>query len=156
MRYGLILTLAAAITAIDQYVKHLVVAALRFNDVIPVNSFLNLVHVRNKGAAFGFLNNPDTHWQVWFFLGTTLIALVVIFFLAKKASAKDYLLFIALGCICGGALGNGIDRVTQHSVIDFLDAYYKNWHWPAFNIADVAICLGAIIMLTLVFRKEEM
>ncbi len=143
MRYKIIFALAALLAALDQVVKYLVDAALDPYTVVPVTSFFNLVNVRNRGAAFGFLNDPSITWQFWLFLGVTLLAVGVIVFVAKGARDKDKLLFVALGCIMGGAVGNLIDRIRFRAVVDFLDFHYAGWHWPAFNVADIAICVGA-------------
>lgn len=113
-------------------------------EVIP--GFFNIVHVLNKGAAFGFLNDNSITWQTTFFVCTALVAIGVIFYLLKD-TCTDRWSVGALGCILGGALGNLTDRIRYGFVVDFLDVYYKNWHWPAFNIADIAICVGVALLL---------
>ena len=152
MRYRIIFGLAAAIAALDQASKFIVARAITHYEIIPVTGFFNLVNVRNYGAAFGFLNDPDMNWQFWFFLAATILAVGIIVTLAKKASDQDKTLFFALGCILGGAVGNLIDRVRYRAVVDFLDFHYAGWHWPAFNVADIAICIGAGLTALLIWR----
>lgn len=144
-RYQLMLVLAAVCLVLDQVTKWLVEAFIPFNqgfNVIP--GLFDLVHVRNRGAAFGFLNRPDIDWQFWLFLCATAVALGIILNTARTIR-YDRPLFIGFGLIVGGALGNLIDRVRLRAVVDFLDFYVGVWHWPAFNVADIAICLGALL-----------
>lgn len=153
-RYAIIAAVAAAVTALDQLTKAWVLTAIPHYTLIPViDGLFNLVHVRNRGAAFGFLNRHDISWQFWLFLAATALAVVVVTALAKHATAREYGFFTALGLILGGALGNLIDRVRFREVIDFLDFYYGSYHWPAFNVADIAICCGAALALILSWRK---
>ena len=152
MRYRIILSLAAGIAALDQSSKFVVERAIAPYETIPVTVFFNLVHVRNYGAAFGFLNDPDMNWQFWFFLAATLLAVGIILYIAKQSSEQDKTLFFALGCILGGAIGNLLDRIRYRAVTDFLDFHYAGWHWPAFNVADIAICIGAGLTALLIWR----
>lgn len=145
-RYILILALTLFCVGADQWTKMLVLETIPFNtgfNVIP--DFFNLVHVRNYGAAFGLFNESSTQWQFWFFVLTTLIAIVFIFYLAKH-SIKNNFLFIGLGLILGGAIGNFIDRIRFRYVIDFLDFYIQSYHWPVFNVADICISIGTLIV----------
>lgn len=153
VRYRIILLLAAAVAALDQAGKFVVERRIAPYEIIPVTGYFNLVNVRNLGAAFGFLNDPGITWQFWFFLGTTLLASGVILYIAGKAADTDRLLFIALGCILGGAAGNLADRVRYGAVVDFLDFHYAGWHWPAFNVADMAICAGTGLVLLRMWRS---
>ena len=152
MRYRYIILLAALIAALDQASKFAVERSIAPHDVIPLTGFFNLVNVRNRGAAFGFLNDPNMQWQFWFFCAATLLAVVVVFYIARSASEKDKTLFFSLGCILGGAVGNLTDRIRYRAVVDFLDFHYAGWHWPAFNVADVAICIGAGLAALLIWR----
>ncbi len=88
------------------------------------------------------LNRSDIDWQVWLFLASTIVATAVIITLMRK-SGRAPLLWSGLSLILGGAFGNLIDRLKERAVTDFLDVYYGTWHWPAFNVADIAICVGA-------------
>lgn len=137
------LAIAAVVFAIDQVSKCLIIQWLGNRPGIElIPGILNLVYVRNRGAAFGFLNRSDIEWQFWLFAIATCIAVWAIFMLAKNARP---LLLIGLGLILGGACGNLLDRIRFRAVTDFLDFYWTDWHWPAFNIADTAICIGVAI-----------
>lgn len=153
-RYGYITLLAALVALLDQGSKLWVRASIPLHTEIPViQGFFSLVHVRNRGAAFGFLNRHDIEWQFWLFLAATVLAAVVITVLARQARSHERLFFTALGLIMGGAVGNLIDRIRHRAVVDFLDFYVGNWHWPAFNVADIAICCGAVLALFLSWRR---
>jgi signal peptidase II len=107
--------------------------------------FLNWLLLFNPGAAFSFLAQ-GSGWQRWFFTALGLVASAYIVWLLRK-SLGDKLLCWALSLILGGALGNVLDRIMYGAVVDFIDLYYANWHWPAFNIADSAICVGASLII---------
>ena len=151
--YQIAAPLAAGIVIIDQLAKlwvqdHLVLFTT--HPVIP--GFFNLVHVLNRGAAFGFLNRSDIQWQTYFFFAATALAVMIIFHLLRMARDDDKLLIVGLSCILGGAVGNLIDRIRTGEVVDFLDFYWKNYHWPAFNVADIAIFLGSLGLLVAFYR----
>lgn len=153
MRYRLILVLTVVLALADQAAKWLVTDSLAPHETITVTGFFNLVHVYNYGAAFGFLNDPSSSWQRWLFAGATLVAAAAVFAVARQADAGEKALFVALGCILGGAAGNLVDRLRIGAVVDFLDFHYAGWHWPAFNVADMAICAGAALMALCVIRQ---
>ena len=139
---------------LDQVTKLLVIAEIRLYESIPVIPFFNLTRVHNHGAAFSFLADAGG-WQRWFF---TIIAIAIsslIFFWLTKTRREQILLPTAFCLILGGAIGNLIDRVAYGYVVDFLDVYYKGYHWPAFNIADSAIFLGAVLLLIDAFKNTE-
>ena len=139
------LWLSALAIVLDQLSKVALGEHLRaYVDVFAVTGYFNLVHIHNPGAAFSLLANQPG-WQRFFFLGIALVACVVIFFLLRRAARPRYA--IALALILGGALGNVIDRVLYGYVIDFLDFHLGAWHWPAFNVADSAITLGAALLV---------
>lgn len=121
--------------------------------VIP--GFFNLVHVLNKGAAFGFLNQPDTNWQIWFFVAVTIFAVGFIYYLLTTADHGDRFFIWGLGLVLGGALGNLIDRVRFGFVVDFLDFHIGEYHWPAFNVADIAITCGAFSVIISMYMKNQ-
>ena len=108
--------------------------------------YFNLTYVHNTGAAFSFLSEAGG-WQRWFFAGLAILISAVIAVWLARLKQHETLLAMALSLVLGGAIGNLIDRLVYGYVIDFLDVYYGNWHWPAFNIADSAITLGVILML---------
>jgi lipoprotein signal peptidase len=155
-RYAVIAVVTAVVTLIDQATKALVLLSIPLYTEIPViKGLFSLVHVRNRGAAFGFLNRSDISWQFWLFLAATLIALVIVIYIARSSREDDYPYFLSLGLILGGAAGNLIDRIRFREVIDFLDFYYGTHHWPAFNVADIAICTGAVLAMVLSFRRPQ-
>jgi signal peptidase II len=139
------LCLALAVIVPDQITKTLVRTLIEpwgLIEVIP--GFFNISHVMNKGAAFGFLNRTDIHWQTWLLIGVSLVAVAFILVLLRKTKADEKFLVIGLGLILGGAIGNLIDRILfSGRVTDFLDFYVGAYHWPSFNLADTGITLGA-------------
>jgi len=154
-RYLVILGMAALIAGADQLTKKLVVDSIPLWSGLRVTDFFNMVHFRNSGAAFGLLNQPETTWQFWFFMAASIAAAGIIFYLAKTADEKNRLLHSSLGFILGGAAGNFIDRVRFRNVVDFLDFHLGGWHWPAFNLADISICVGVGLLLLTLFAKEQ-
>ncbi len=154
-RYAIILGLCLAVLIVDQATKLWVEATLPLWSSQPViPGFFDLCHVLNRGAAFGFLNGGDIGWQRWFFVGVALLAMVVILFLARTMDERKPLPYVGLGLIMGGAAGNLVDRVRLGLVIDFLDLYVGDWHWPAFNVADSAITVGAGLLVLTALRKD--
>lgn len=154
-RYIVPCLIAAAVFILDQLSKAAVIANIPTDrPIIVIPGFFDLVNVRNRGAAFGFLNRQDMEWQFWLFLMATIIAIWVIFVLLRGAKNHPWL-WIGLGLILGGSLGNMFDRLRYRAVVDFLDFYWRDWHWPAFNVADMGICLGAFIACISVLRKPE-
>ena len=135
------LGLSLLVIVLDQLTKLWILANFQYGDNVPVTSFFNLVYARNSGAAFSFLAGAGG-WQRFFFIGIALGASVLIVYLLRKHAAERGFCF-ALSLILGGALGNLIDRVRFGYVVDFLDFYYAAYHFPAFNVADSAITLGA-------------
>jgi signal peptidase II len=146
-KYGLApwLAIAALVLLIDQLTKITIVRLFSYGESQAVTSFFNLVLVYNKGAAFSFLST-ESGWQRYFFTALGIAAALFITFLLKR-HAGQRMFCTALALILGGAIGNVIDRIAYGHVIDFLDFYVRNWHWPAFNIADSAICVGAVLFV---------
>lgn len=154
--YKIALPLALGIVLLDQVAKLWIQAHMTLyttQQVIP--GFFNIVYVLNRGAAFGFLNRSDIQWQTYFFFAATALAVLIIFHLLRMARADNKLLIIGLGGILGGAMGNLIDRIKTGEVVDFLDFYYKSYHWPAFNVADIAIFLGSLALLAAFYRMRR-
>ncbi len=148
---------AILVVCLDQATKIAVIKELRVYESVPViNGFFNLVHVKNRGMAFGFLNRPDLNLGFWVLVSATVMAvfLLLLWFWRMKDAGRWTTLGLSL--ILGGAVGNLIDRIRLHEVIDFLDFYVGTWHWPAFNVADAAITVGAFMVgLTLFFSAPE-
>ena len=139
------LGLAAILLIIDQFTKVLIVGFYHLGDATHVTSFFNVVRVHNYGAAFSFLAGAGD-WQRWFFMGIGIVAAVVIVWMLKSHAGQKLFAF-AMACILSGAIGNVIDRVLYGYVVDFLDFYWGSWHFPAFNIADSAITVGAACLI---------
>jgi signal peptidase II len=137
------LWLSALVISIDQITKQLVVKHLSWFEVQPLIPHLNLVHMKNTGAAFSMFNTAP----VWVFAGLGVAVSVAIIVWMRRNPSGQTLIATALALILGGALGNVIDRVTRGSVVDFVDFYVGNWHFAAFNVADMAISLGAGLMI---------
>ena len=135
------LGIATIIVLIDQITKITMTRLFSYGESRPVTSFFNLVLAHNKGAAFSFLA-AESGWQRYFFTAIAVAATVFIIYLLKR-HAGQRLFCWALALILGGAIGNLIDRVMYGYVIDFMDFYVGKWHWPAFNVADMAIVGGA-------------
>jgi len=129
----------------DQFTKVLIMGYYPLGASTPVTSFFNLVRVHNTGAAFSFLASAGG-WQRWLFTGIGVAAVLLILWLLKTHAGQKLFAF-AMASILGGALGNVIDRVLYGYVVDFLDFHWKNWHFPAFNVADSAITVGAACLI---------
>lgn len=146
-RQGLALWLGIALLVllIDQFTKVLVLGAFQLGDSTPVTSFFNLVRVHNHGAAFSFLAAAGG-WQRWFFTGIGVVAALFMLWMLRSHAGQT-LFCLAISLILGGAVGNVIDRLLHGYVVDFLDFFWGRWHFPAFNMADSAITLGAGLLI---------
>jgi signal peptidase II len=140
------LILSVLVLVADQATKQWVLAALQPYEVIPVLPVFNLTLVFNEGAAFSFLATASG-WQRWFFIGLAIVITGVL--VAWLARLKPHERFTAAGLslVAGGAVGNLVDRLAYGHVVDFLDFYWRSWHWPAFNVADSAITVGVALLL---------
>jgi signal peptidase II len=130
---------------LDQLTKIAVVGAFQLGEALPITSFFNLVRVHNPGAAFSFLADAGG-WQRWFFTGLGIVAAGVMLYLLRMHAGQT-LFCLALSLLLGGSVGNVIDRLLYSHVIDFLDFYYGTLHFPAFNMADSAITVGAGLLI---------
>ncbi len=154
--YGIFGLLAASIVVLDQVTKHLIDSGMRLYDSLPViDGFFNITYVRNPGAAFSLLANANPTFRAIFFICVTVAAVVLILYYLRLSKMKSMWLIAALSLILGGAVGNLIDRVRFGEVIDFLDVYVGTFHWPAFNVADSAICVGAALLLIGMIAKKR-
>lgn len=131
---------------LDQLSKILADQLLQYHQPVAIMPLFNFTLMYNKGAAFSFLASAGG-WQRWFFLILTTAVSVFLYFWLKKLKTHQVLQYTSLALILGGAIGNLIDRAIYGHVIDFLDVYYQQHHWPAFNIADSAITVGAILLI---------
>jgi signal peptidase II len=139
------LGVALAVIVADHLTKWWVSSTLDFQEAVPVLPFFSLVLVHNTGAAFSFLADAGG-WQRWFFIAVGVIATVIIVRLLKRHGHEPHLAF-PLALVLGGALGNVIDRVVLGHVVDFLYFHYRGFAWPAFNVADSAISVGAAFLI---------
>lgn len=139
------LGLAFIILIADQFTKILIVGYYHLGDSTYVTSFFNVVRAHNTGAAFSFLAGASG-WQRWFFTVIGLLAAALILWMLKSHAGQKLFAF-AMACILGGAIGNVIDRIMYGYVVDFLDFHWHNWHFPAFNVADSAITIGAACLI---------
>ena len=139
------LALALMLVIADQVTKSLILNYYRLGEWTYITSFFNLGRAHNTGAAFSFLASASG-WQRWFFTGIGVAASLFILYLLKSHSGQKLFSF-ALACILGGAVGNVVDRMMHGYVVDFLDFHYLNWHFPAFNVADAAISIGAVSLI---------
>lgn len=139
---------SGAIVVADQVTKALVVREIPLHDTIPVvPGLLNLTHVRNTGAAFGFMNAFDFRFKAAVVTSLAVLALVAIAYYARRFGSSTLAARASLTCVLGGAVGNLIDRATRGFVVDFVDAHWRGWHFWAFNLADAAITVGAILLI---------
>lgn len=144
-------SISAIIILVDLYTKHLVQNAFSYGDMLTITSYFDLVRYHNQGSAFGFLADAGG-WQKLFFNSVSVVAIVVISYLMVK-HATEKLFCLGLALVLGGAIGNFYDRVTLGYVVDFLNFHYHNVYWPAFNVADSAICVGVACLLLDSFKK---
>jgi signal peptidase II len=139
------LAIAFLIIVLDQLTKTLILGHYQLGDSTRITSFFNLVRVHNTGAAFSFLAGASG-WQRWFFVGLGAVASIFIIYMLRTQGHQKMFAW-ALSLILGGALGNVIDRLMHGYVVDFFDFHWAGWHFPAFNIADSAITVGAALLI---------
>lgn len=147
---------ALLVVCLDQATKAWILANMRLYEGFPViEGFFNIVHVRNPGAAFGFLAGAAPVFRQVFFIAVTIAAIACILYYLRSTGEGETLSRVALSLILAGALGNLIDRIRFGEVIDFLDLYLGSYHWPAFNVADSAISVGAVLLALLLLRRRS-
>lgn len=139
------LGLALIIFIADQFTKTLILGYYQLGDSTYVTNFFNVVRAHNTGAAFSFLANAGG-WQRWFFTTIGVAAALLIVWMLRSHGGQKLFAF-ALSCILGGAVGNVVDRFMHGYVVDFLDFHYAGWHFPAFNVADSGITVGAACLI---------
>ena len=139
------LLIAALVVLADQLTKILILGSFQLGDVLPVTGYFDLVRAHNYGAAFSFLNHSGGA-QRWFFLGLGVAAAGFIVWMLRR-HGQQRLFSWALTLILGGALGNVIDRALHGYVVDFIQVHAGGWYFPAFNVADSAITIGAILLI---------
>ena len=140
-----LLFITSSIVALDQALKFLIITRLQFQEIIEINSILKVVYFRNKGAAFGFLSEEDG-WQRYFLLFVGTVAVFAIPFLIKKYR-NERIVVAGLVLILAGAIGNLYDRFFLGYVVDFILFHVDQYYWPAFNVADASISVGAMLLI---------
>jgi signal peptidase II len=146
------LWLAALVVVLDQLSKHWIMASFRPGEELALTPFASLVLAFNRGAAFSFLAGSDG-WQRWFFAAVAVVACVAMLWFLRRGGRALFCAGLAL--IIGGALGNLYDRLTLGHVVDFLLLHYRGWFYPAFNVADSAITIGAAALILDSFRDRR-
>ena len=154
-KYIKLVVFAGIIVLLDQFTKALIIGHVSFNQTIPImRGFFNITHIHNPGGAFGLMADLSPALRSIIFLFISSLAVGLIFYFYKKTPPNYPWLAAAFALIFGGAIGNLIDRLRFGFVIDFLDFYIGNLHWPAFNVADSAISVGiGIFVFHLLFKK---
>lgn len=150
------LAIAILVVLLDQATKAWILSTMRLHESFAVISgFFNITSVRNPGAAFGFLAGAPPLFRAVFFIAVTVGAILLILYYLRISRIDDFPLISSLALIFAGAAGNLIDRVRFGEVVDFLDVYIGSYHWPAFNVADSAITVGASVMIVAILRKRK-
>src|ERR1700756_5548533 len=149
--------LALFVLLLDRWTKHLVAIRISMYDHIQIiPGFFRITHTENTGAAFSLFADSPSHWKTAMLISFSVVAMIVVSILLWKQSRALTVTGIALSLILGGAVGNLWDRVASGRVVDFLDVYYKSYHWPVFNLADSAIVIGAsLLVLEIVFGPSK-
>ena len=153
----MLIWLILIVVFMDQASKIIVLHTLRINEsVVVLDNFFNLAHVRNRGMAFGIMNQPGLDFAPYLLIGASVAAIVMILIWQLTLKQKTWLLKVSVSLILAGAAGNLIDRIRFREVVDFLDFHIGSWHWPAFNIADSAITIGAFLLaVNLIFERPS-
>ena len=154
LRYIILVAVSALVLILDQLTKVYIDRTMALHSSITViEGFFNITYLRNKGAAFGILANSA--YRLPFFLLVSGVAVVVILVVIRRLREDQRISAVSLSLIFSGALGNLIDRVRLGEVIDFLDVHWRGHHWPAFNVADSAICVGVFLLAIEMFLDER-
>ena len=157
-KYWVLLIACSWILLTDQWTKHVVQQRLPlYQRVEVIQGFFNVTHVRNSGGAFGIFGGDKSGLGGFLFVAVSVVAIGIIIFLFLKVKEGEGHLSLSLSLVLSGDMGNLIDRIRYGEVIDFLDFYVSSYHWPAFNIADTAICFGIGLMaVELLFKDHKL
>jgi signal peptidase II len=146
-RFGMWVIIAAVIAIADQLTKWAIIEWIPLYDKVPLNSFINLTHQKNPGAAFSFLADAGG-WQRWFFVAlSSVVSVVIAVWLWRIRRDGQTLLSAGLALVLGGAIGNLIDRILLGHVTDFIQVWFGSWAFPSFNVADAGISVGAALLI---------
>src|SRR3990167_835014 len=149
------LWLSAFVIALDQLVKYEAVRSLSYHQPIEIFPVFNLILTFNRGSAWGFLNTA-AGWQIGMFSMIAIIVSAILIFALYRLPAKSFIQAVGISLILGGAIGNLIDRFSQAYVVDFIELHYKAWYFPVFNLADLAITLGAACLILHALKKHSL
>jgi signal peptidase II len=153
-RWAIFGSIALIGLVVDQLTKLYIDRSMQMFQSIPViDGLFNITYVRNKGAAFSFLSHAS--WRLPFFIAISAVAAVVIVIAFNRLRNDQRLAQVSLAMIFSGAVGNLIDRVRRGEVVDFIDVYWRAYHWPAFNVADSMICVGVALLALDMLREEQ-
>lgn len=153
-RYRLLAIITSIILILDQATKLYVDANFRLHESLPViDGIFHLTYVRNKGAAFGIF--ADSAVRIPFFITVSIVAMLAILWYLRRLRDDQRLAYLALTLIFSGAVGNLIDRIRYGEVIDFLDVFWRSYHWPAFNVADSAITVGVTLLFIEIWLEDH-
>jgi signal peptidase II len=154
-KYWVFFLIASMITLVDQLSKWVVSTRIPLHgSVVMISGFLNLVHVRNTGIAFGIFSGSGIPYRAVFLALISLTAMIFIFMYVRKLQAGQIGWLVGISIVFGGALGNFIDRALYGEVIDFIDCYLGRFHWPAFNVADSAVTVGICYLAFRMVRRS--
>lgn len=155
-KYILLFIVSSSLIIIDQYTKFMVTLHIPLNySVKVIEGFLNLTHIRNSGVAFGIFSDQQSELKPYFLIFVSIIAIIAILIIFHQTEKDKRMVQTALILIFSGAIGNLIDRVLHKEVIDFIDLFINNQHWPAFNIADSCITIGVMFMAADMFAGKN-
>ncbi|MFH2013154.1 MAG: signal peptidase II [Pseudomonadota bacterium] len=156
-KYFITITIVLVIILLDQFSKLYIDRVMPLHSSITIlKNFIHITYIRNSGIAFGIFASHAAGLKVIFFLITSIIAILIIFFLLRSLKNTQTSLMVSLSMIMGGAIGNLIDRVRLGEVIDFIDLHWYSYHWPAFNVADSAITVGGFyLIVNTIFKKDK-
>ena len=155
-KYLFLFVISSALIIIDQYTKFMITLHIPLNySVKVVEGFFNLTHIRNSGVAFGIFSDQQSELKPYFLIFVSIIAIIAILIIFHQTGKEKRMVQTALVLIFSGAIGNLIDRVLHKEVIDFIDLFINNQHWPAFNIADSCITIGVMFMAADMFSGKS-
>jgi signal peptidase II len=154
--FRLLFLISAGVIILDQITKWMILKTIPVYESYPIiQGFFHLVHVRNRGVAFGIMNRPGSQVLLYLLILMTLAAVVLLAFWLTRLGEKEGKIALGLSLVIGGALGNLIDRVRMGEVLDFLDFHIGGYHWPAFNVADSAVTVGVVwLALNILFSRD--
>lgn len=148
------LLVSLVVFVLDLFSKFLVVTHFSLYETIDILPIFNLTYVRNFGAAFSFLSD-HSGWQAYFFIALAFVVSAILIYFLSKNTCQQKMQNIGYALVIGGALANAVDRSYRGYVVDFLDFHYQDWHYPVFNLADIAICIGAFLLIVDTVRSER-